>query len=120
MPETLPRIKVIDPPDAAPYDGQEGAPLATPDGTLRQPLGLNNTVRTKKPHMLTLPPIGPLSNKKLAAKLRSPTSPSALSNDTTNRGSAEGRRPSEAAIDPLSQVCPHRGCKGASSQVKLG
>jgi hypothetical protein len=108
MAETLPRIKVIDPPNAAaPYGGQEGGPLATPDGMSRQPFSLDNTVRTKEPPMLILPPIGPLSNKKLAAKLRSPTSPSALSNDTTNRGSAESRRPSEAAIDPLSQVCLH-------------
>ncbi|KAL5115549.1 hypothetical protein ACEQ8H_006525 [Pleosporales sp. CAS-2024a] len=35
--------------------------------------------------------------------LRSPTSPSALSTDATVRGSTEGRRPSDAAIDPLSQ-----------------
>jgi hypothetical protein len=55
--------------------------------------------------MLIVTPTGSLSPIKLAAKLRSPTSPSALSNGTTNRGSTEGRRPSEAAIDPLSQVC---------------
>jgi hypothetical protein len=67
---------------------------------------------------LTLPPVGPLSSKKLAAKLRSPTSP-ALSNDTTNRSSAEGRQPSEAAIDPLSQVRPHRGSSRAQSRVRL-
>jgi WD repeat-containing protein 44 len=51
--------------------------------------------------MLMVAPIGPLSSKKLAAKLRSPASPSALPNDG---GSTEARRPSEAAIDPLSQV----------------
>jgi hypothetical protein len=59
--------------------------------------------------MLIVTPIASLNNRKLAAKLRSPTSPSAISNDTTNRGSTEGRRPSEAAIDPLSQVCPYWG-----------
>ncbi|KAH8702754.1 WD40-repeat-containing domain protein [Phaeosphaeriaceae sp. PMI808] len=46
---------------------------------------------------------GPLSNKKLAAKFRAPISPSALSNDTPTHGSTDGRRLSEAAIDPLSQ-----------------
>jgi hypothetical protein len=55
--------------------------------------------------MLMSKPTGPLSTKKLAAKLRSPTSPSALSSDTLIRRSTDGRRPSEAAIDPLSQVC---------------
>ncbi|KAH7384331.1 WD40-repeat-containing domain protein [Phaeosphaeria sp. MPI-PUGE-AT-0046c] len=78
MADILPRIKVTD-------------PLRT--GTSQE--GQENAV----------PSIGegPLSSKKLAAKLRSPTSPSAISNDTTNRASTEGRRPSEAAIDPLSQ-----------------
>jgi hypothetical protein len=116
----LPRIKVIDPPNAAAsYDAQEGASLTTAEGTSHHLLGRSNTVRNKEAHMLTLAPIAPLSSKKLAAKLRSPTSPSALSNDTTNRGSAEGRRPSEAAIDPLSQVCAHRGSSPAGSRTRL-
>jgi hypothetical protein len=62
--------------------------------------------------LIVVTPIGSLSNRKLTAKLRSPTSPSAVSNDTTHRGSTEGRRPSEAAIDPLSQVCPYAGAVG--------
>ncbi|KAH3912890.1 hypothetical protein HBH56_108830 [Parastagonospora nodorum] len=78
MAESLPKIKVTDPPNTGTsYEGQEGAVATITEGSL--------------------------SNRKLAAKLRSPTSPSAVSNDTTHRGSTEGRRPSEAAIDPLSQ-----------------
>jgi hypothetical protein len=69
---------------------------------------LPRTTQSDEPHMLIAKSIGPLTNKKLAAKLRSPTSPSALSTETQNRGSIDGRRQSEAAIDPLSQVCPYR------------
>jgi len=58
--------------------------------------------------MLISSPIVPLTNKKLTAKLRSPTSPSAMSNDTPNRTSLDARGPAEAALDPLSQVCLHR------------
>jgi len=58
--------------------------------------------------MLTSSPIVPLTNKKLTAKLRSPTSPSAMSNDTQHRTSLDARGPAEAALDPLSQVCLHR------------
>lgn len=57
--------------------------------------------------MLILEHTGPLTNKKLAAKLRNPTSSPAPSNDTHNGSNNEGRRASEAAMDPLSQVCLH-------------
>ncbi|OSS44873.1 hypothetical protein B5807_10687 [Epicoccum nigrum] len=53
--------------------------------------------------------IGKLSNKgegtngRLAASVRSPTSPSGQSSDVPNGTGSDGRISSEAAIDPLSQ-----------------
>jgi hypothetical protein len=59
--------------------------------------------------VLTLKTATPLANSKLAAKIRSPATPAAANEQPAQQnGSAsytEGRRPSEAAIDPLSQVC---------------
>jgi hypothetical protein len=55
--------------------------------------------------MLTLEPLGPFS---LAAKLRPSSTPAQTANDTTQNGyTSDGLRPSEAPIDPLSQVCPY-------------
>ncbi|KAF2848169.1 WD40 repeat-like protein [Plenodomus tracheiphilus IPT5] len=79
MADMIPKIKVTDPPrrtPTSPFDKQD-AGFATVDGSP--------------------------SNKKLAAKLRSPASPVAQLNDTQNGTGSSGRRPSEAAIDPLSQ-----------------
>jgi hypothetical protein len=60
--------------------------------------------------MLILKTAVPLGSGKLAVKLRSPTSPTASNDQTTQQNGGatytEGRRTSEAAIDPLSQVCP--------------
>ncbi|KAF1355746.1 WD repeat-containing protein 44 [Lizonia empirigonia] len=44
-----------------------------------------------------------VTNGKLTAKLRSPASPTAPPNDAHNGSGSDGRRPSEAAMDPLSQ-----------------
>ncbi|KZM26525.1 hypothetical protein ST47_g2306 [Ascochyta rabiei] len=46
---------------------------------------------------------GEVTNGRLATKLRSPTSPPVPANDSHNGNSSDGRRPSEAAIDPLSE-----------------
>ena len=45
------------------------------------------------------------TNGRLAASVRSPTSPSGQSSDVPNGTGSDGRGSSEAAIDPLSQVC---------------
>ncbi|KAG9191066.1 hypothetical protein G6011_09154 [Alternaria panax] len=80
MADMLPKIKVTDPPVAGrgSFQNQENGPSATIDG--------------------------PLSNKKLVAKLRSPTSPSAQpTSDSPNGYVGDGTRLSETPIDPLSQ-----------------
>ncbi|KAF1846964.1 WD40 repeat-like protein [Cucurbitaria berberidis CBS 394.84] len=78
MVDTIPKIKVTDPQARAtsPFERQNG---------------ITTTIE------------GPLTNLKLAAKLRNSTSPPAQANETHNGSSSDGRRPSEAAIDPLSQ-----------------
>ncbi|CAO2655191.1 Nn.00g102550.m01.CDS01 [Neocucurbitaria sp. VM-36] len=101
MVDSIPKIKVTDPPvkPANPFDRQGGF-STTIEGTFaRQHTGSYHAYET----MLIPKPIGPLTNKKLGAKLRSPTSPSAQSNETHNGSNGDGRRPSEVAIDPLSQ-----------------
>lgn len=56
--------------------------------------------------MLTPGSAGPLSSKKLSAKLRSPTTPSAQpASDTHNGYIGDGERLPETPMDPLSQVC---------------
>lgn len=61
--------------------------------------------------MLKLTAAGPLTSAKLATKFRSPTSPTATNEQATQQNGsasyADGRRESEAVIDPLSQVCTY-------------
>jgi hypothetical protein len=45
------------------------------------------------------------TNGRFAASVRSPTSPTGHSSDVPNGTGSDGRGSSEAAIDPLSQVC---------------
>ncbi|KAF1944019.1 WD40 repeat-like protein [Clathrospora elynae] len=83
MAEAIPKIRVTDPP-------------ATARGTIspfqKQDNGSSTTLDV------------PLSSKKLAAKLRSPATPSPQPpNDTQNANIGDGRRLAEAPIDPLSQ-----------------
>ena len=104
MADTLPKIKVTDPPVAGrgSFQNQENGSSITVDGTSYT----NTWSQTESPQMLTPGPIGPLSNKKLVAKLRSPTSPSAQqTSDSQNGNLGDGTRLSETPIDPLSQVC---------------
>ncbi|KAI8932117.1 hypothetical protein NX059_011002 [Plenodomus lindquistii] len=61
---------------------------------------------------------GSSSNKKLAARLRSPASPVAQSTDTQNDFGSRVLSPSEAAIDPLSQQILQR-TNTASAVQKL-
>ncbi|KAL6709064.1 hypothetical protein ACN47E_001880 [Coniothyrium glycines] len=62
-----------------------------------------NTLERKDNGSSTTIEGGVQSNKKLAGKLRSPTSPSAPPNDSQNGIDSASRRPSDTAIDPLSQ-----------------
>ncbi|KAI4617588.1 uncharacterized protein J4E87_008224 [Alternaria ethzedia] len=81
MADTVPQIKVTDPPAVGKgsyFQNQENASSITVDG--------------------------PLSNKKLSAKLRSPTTPSAQpAGDTHNGYIGDGERLPETLMDPLSQ-----------------
>ena len=56
--------------------------------------------------MLTPTNLGPLTNGKTTANVRSPTTPSALPNDPQSRiqNVVDTRAPVEASMDPLSQV----------------
>ncbi|KAJ4320105.1 hypothetical protein N0V94_003575 [Neodidymelliopsis sp. IMI 364377] len=58
---------------------------------------------------------GEVTNGKLVAKLRSPTSPTAHTNDAQNSNSNDGRNPSDAGMDPLSQVCTYKGMRKADT-----
>ena len=107
MADTLPKIKVTDPSVAGrgAFQIQENGSSTTVDGMpYITPIALAS--HTENPKMLTPGFIGPLSNKKLVAKLRSPTSPSAQPTaDSQNGYVGDGTRLSETPIDPLSQVC---------------
>jgi hypothetical protein len=104
------KIKVTDPPVAGrgPFQNQENASSTTVDG-----MSYITTVvvpsQPERRQMLTPGSTGPLSNKKLVAKLRSPTSPSSQpTTDLQNGYVGDGTRLSETHIDPLSQVCTER------------
>ncbi|PSN66325.1 WD40 repeat-like protein [Corynespora cassiicola Philippines] len=87
MADVLPKIKVTDP------HARDASPLSPLSPLERQDTG-----------KLSNKGDGPSTNGKLAAKLRSPTSPTPSSEPAAqNRGSAEGRQQSETPIDPLSQ-----------------
>lgn len=98
MAQVLPSIQVT---DARTRDGsldrQDAGRLSKAEGTT-----LGTTLGS------VLKTTGPLASGKLASKLRIPTSPPATNDQATLQNaitlSPEGRRPSEAAIDPLSQV----------------
>lgn len=79
MASVLPKIK-----GTAPQIRATGSPFD------KQDTGVSTTIE------------GPLTNKDLSAKLRSPASTLSQSNEAYH-GSGDGRRPSETAIDPLSQ-----------------
>ncbi|KAF7678517.1 wd40 repeat-like protein [Alternaria burnsii] len=105
MADTLPKIKVTDPSVAgrSAFQIQENGSSTTVDGMpYITPIALSHHTENSK--MLTPGFIGPLSNKKLVAKLRSPTSPSAQPTaDLQNGYVGDGTRLSETPIDPLSQ-----------------
>ena len=94
MADTLPKIKVTDPSVAGrgAFQIQENGSSTTVDGMpYITPIALAR--HTENP-------------KKLVAKLRSPTSPSAQPTaDSQNGYVGDGTRLSETPIDPLSQVC---------------
>ncbi|CAN9275075.1 unnamed protein product [Alternaria alternata] len=105
MADTLPKIKVTDPSVAGrgAFQIQENGSSTTVDGMpYITPIALSR--HTENPQMLTPGFIGPLSNKKLVAKLRSPTSPSAQPTaDSQNGYVGDGTGLFETPIDPLSQ-----------------
>jgi hypothetical protein len=115
MAEIVPQIKVTDPSATATsrrsFQKQDNGASITVEGTSHiNTLSIIPNEKTSEVRMLTPRPIGPpLSNKKLAAKLRSPTTPSAPPSSDTQYGNVDdGRRLSETPIDPLSQQILHR------------
>ncbi|KAL7773263.1 hypothetical protein CFE70_003227 [Pyrenophora teres f. teres 0-1] len=109
MADTIPKVKVTNPVTGRSSLQQQrqeyrsSTALESAQSTPMKSATIPNKVGD--PQMLTPRSIGPLSNKKLAAKLRSPTSPSTqLSSDAQNGAIGDERQPSDTPpIDPLSQ-----------------
>jgi hypothetical protein len=108
MTNVIPQITVTDPRKRGNFTDQNSAFATTIEG--KSHVSTYFTIQAGVMPMLTLKPIGgPLSSKKLTPKLRSPASPS---EDAQIRVSIDGRRTTEAPIDPLSQVCLPWECVG--------
>ena len=130
MADSIPKVKVTNhhATGRSSFQKQEYGSSTTLESSPTTPIrSITSPNRVGDPQMVTPRSIGPLSNKKLAAKLRSPTSPSTqLSSDAQNGTIGEERQPSDTPpIDPLSQVGQQESqlegtdANGASSHSKF-
>src|SRR5690242_9513369 len=96
MADVLPKFKVTDPHTRA------GSTQDRRDTGKHASKGESECQNSTVTPMLIIETVA--TNGKLAANLRSPTSPT-QSNEAQNSNGSEERGTSDAAIDPLSQVC---------------